>query len=168
MIRWTSDRGFSGTVRLYAPSGGSRQWEIQPLALLPGLNQIMIQASDDLSTSVSLQMRITLRQSPDPSPPNGNTPETVPPHVTVLSPNTTYLVTRNSSVTLRGLATHNTAIELVRWECSCGLSGRAAGTQSWVIANLALPIGPSEIRVYARDPAGNEGMAKIVAHRYVD
>jgi hypothetical protein len=167
-VRWTSDRGFSGTVLSFVPSGDTRQWEIYPLALMPGVNQITIQASDDESTTASLLLRINYQPPAAPSPtprPNG---DSIAPRVTITSPNTTYLVTRNSTVTLRGLATDNEAVESVRWECNCGLSGQAAGTQVWVIANLVLPVGPNQIRVYARDRAGNEGTAMVTIHRYVD
>jgi len=168
-IRWLSDRGYHGSVIQQAIESEGAQWSVDSLALMGGVNSITVTVRDAEGREVTQMVRIvkTAPSAPPSSPTPGNG-DTVPPRVTITSPNTSFLMTRNAMVTLRGIAVDNTAVEQVRWECNCGLSGVASGNSAWTIPNVPLPLGTSQIRVFAKDRAGNEGVAMISFNRYVD
>ena len=75
-------------------------------------------------------------------------------------------MTPSYSIAVRGTATDASGVTEVRWECSCGTRGTAQGTSQWSIPNISLPGGTHTIKLFAKDPSGNEGTATLTVFRY--
>lgn len=161
-VRWSSDRGFSGTAVVSLTGTGLYRWDIHPLAVQVGPNVITVTATDTVGAADSKAFRVILALPPDPGPSDDDRP----PAITVTSPNTSFLMTPAYSIAVRGTATDASGVAEVRWECSCGSEGRAQGTSQWTIANISLPLGSHTIKVFAKDPAGNEGTVSFTVFRY--
>jgi len=161
-VRWTSDRGFTGTAMVTAIPGGGYRWEIQPLSLLAGANLLTVTATDTSGATATGSVGIHFRAPETPEP----GADSKPPQITILSPNTTFLMTPLYSLAVRGTATDTSGIAEVRWECSCGTSGVAQGTSKWTVPSIAIPAGAQTIRIFAKDLAGNESMVRFTVFRY--
>jgi hypothetical protein len=162
-VRWTSDRGFSGTAVVTALADSSFRWEIGQLAVLSGVNQIRLTATDAASRSVSQTFRVTyVLPDATPSPGGGNEP----PRIRILSPATAFLMTPSFSLSVRGTASDSDGLAEIRWECSCGARGIAQGSSTWTIPNISLPLGSFTIKVTAKDIPGNESSASFTVFRY--
>lgn len=160
-IRWANARGFQGTAVVTARTDGGFQWIITPISLLPGSNAVTITATDaagDTSTQV-IQVDYVMSMDLDPDDRSG-------PAISITSPNTTFLMTQQYSLSVRGTASDTAGVTLVRWECSCGKSGVAEGTVRWTIPNVTLPEGTHKIKVIATDALGNENSATLQVFRY--
>lgn len=157
-VRWASDRGFSGTATVTAASGGGYRWEVLGVSLLSGANGVTFTASDGAGASASKTVQVTYQAAPT----GGKTT----PTVTIVSPNTTFLMTPTYSVALRGTAKDSTGVTEVRWECTCGSSGAAQGTSSWTVPNVSLVVGSQKIKITARNANGGEGTATLTVFRY--
>jgi hypothetical protein len=161
-VRWSSDRGFSGTGVVTAIPDGKYRWDANPIGLQMGVNTITVTATDIANHTSTRSFRVTYnaRSEEDPDA-DGQAPR-----VTVVTPNTTFLMTSIYSLSVRGTAFDSSGVQEVRWECSCGLQGIAQGTSQWTILNIGLPVGTHTIKVIARDSAGNEGIAAFTVFRY--
>lgn len=162
IVRWSSDRGFSGTAVITAATDGKYRWDINPLAVQQGVNVITITATDTAGKSQAKSVRVTYAPAPDPKPGD----DSRPPTITVTSPNTSFLMTPAYAIAVRGTATDASGVAEVRWECSCGSQGRAQGASQWTIANISLPLGSHTIKIFAKDQVGNEGMVSFTVFRY--
>ncbi|MFN0102710.1 MAG: matrixin family metalloprotease [Bryobacteraceae bacterium] len=163
-VRWSSDRGFAGTAVLTATADGKYRWDVNPLALQLGANTITVTATDTVSRTNSQTIRVnyTAASGDDPNA------DGVAPRVTIVSPNTTFLMTPIYSLSVRGTAFDYAGVSEVRWECTCGSRGVAQGTSQWTIPNIGLPVGTHTIKVTAKDPSGNEGTDSFMVFRYND
>lgn len=161
-VRWNNDRGFSGTAVVTQESNGRYRWEINPLAVQLGANSITITATDTVGQTSARSVRVSYSYPAEDSPDDDDQP----PRVTILSPNTTFLMTPAYSFAMRGTAFDFAGVTEVRWECSCGSRGTAQGTTNWTIPNISLPVGSYTIKVIAKDAAGNEGTANLTVFRY--
>jgi fibronectin type III domain protein len=87
----------------------------------------------------------------------GNAPDTTPPTVTITTPTADPNYTVSSSpLTLAGTAADTVGVTQVSWtNTNVGSSGTATGTTSWTASGIALQPGTNELRVTARDGAGN-------------
>ena len=161
-VRWSSDRGFSGTAVVSVGADGKYRWDINPLAVQAGVNVITITASDTAGKSETKSVSVTFVAAPEP----GNGVDTRPPTISVISPNTSFLMTPAYAIAVRGTANDSSGVAEVRWECSCGSQGRAQGASQWTIGNISLPLGSHTIKIFAKDQVGNEGMVSFTVFRY--
>jgi len=161
-VRWVSDRGFNGTAVVTAAGNGAYRWTITPIALLSGANTITVTATDSDNRSSVRTFRVTYKVDTVPDP----DADVFPPRISILSPNTQFLMTSIYSLSVRGTAFDFSGVSEVRWECSCGSQGIAQGTTQWNIPNISLPVGTFTIKIIAKDTAGNEGTAGLTVFRY--
>lgn len=161
-VRWSNDRGYSGTAVVTATGDGAYRWDISPLAVQLGANSITVMAIDTANKTSSKNFRVTYNLPTEESP-NG---DNKPPQITIQSPNTSFLMTPAYSIAVRGTATDSSGVVEVRWECSCGSRGAAQGTSQWTIPNIGLPAGSHTIKIFAKDVAGNESSASFMVFRY--
>lgn len=161
-VRWSSDRGFNGTAVVTAAPDGNYSWTANPIALLSGANTITVTAtdSDDRTSVQSFRVTYKLNTPADPDA------DDQAPRITVLTPNTSFLMTNIYSLSVRGTAFDFSGVSEVRWECSCGSQGIAQGTTTWTIPNISLPVGTFTIKIIAKDLAGNEGTTVFTVFRY--
>jgi hypothetical protein len=96
-----------------------------------------------------------------PAPPGG---DTVPPSVTITSPDYTIVSTSDSSILISGTATDNVGVTAVNWTTSTGNSGTASGTFAWS-ATVPLLVGTNTVTVRAYDAAGNSGWRSLTVVR---
>jgi hypothetical protein len=162
VVRWSNDRGFSGTAVVALTSEGKYRWAINPLALQLGTNVITVTATDTVGKTSSKSVRVAYALPPETGPED----DTRPPVITVASPNTSFLMTPAYSIAVRGTATDASGVAEVRWECSCGSQGRAQGASNWTVGNIGLPLGSHTIKIFAKDQVGNEGMVSFTVFRY--
>ncbi len=161
-MRWSSDRGFTGTAVVAAAPDGTYRWDANPIALQLGANTITVTATDAANRTSSRTFRINYSFA-SPDDPDA---DDQPPRITITSPSTTFLMTPSYSLSVRGTAHDISGVTEVRWECSCGSRGTAQGTTQWTIPNISLPVGTFRIKVFAKDSAGNEGTAELQVFRY--
>ena len=161
-VRWSSDRGFTGTAVVTLMPDGKYRWDANPVALQSGGNTITVTATDTANrTSIR-----TFRVSYNSVPPDDPGADSQPPRIAIVSPNTSFLMTSIYSLSVRGTAFDSSSVSEVRWECSCGSHGIAQGTTQWTIPNISLPVGTHTIKVIAKDSFGNEGTAGFTVFRY--
>jgi uncharacterized protein (TIGR03437 family) len=88
--------------------------------------------------------------------------DATPPTIAISEPttNTTYIAT-NAVLDLRGTASDNGSVAVVRWSNHRGGSGAANGTTSWTIAGIGLQPGENSITVTALDVSGNAASAQL-------
>ena len=161
-VRWSSDRGFTGTAAVTAIPDGKYRWDANPIALLLGANTITITATDAANRISIRNFRVNYSFTP-PDVPDA---DTQPPRITIISPKTTFLMTPSYSISVRGTAQDVSGVAAVRWECSCGSQGTAQGTTQWTVPNISLPAGTHKIKIFATDSVGNEGTAEFLVMRY--
>ena len=161
-VRWSSDRGFTGTAVVTATPDGKYRWDANPIALLLGANTIMVTATDAANRTIIRTFRVSYNFPPPDTPGT----DSQPPRIAIVSPNTSFLMTSMYSLSVRGTASDLSSVSEVRWECSCGSRGIAQGTTQWTIPNISLPVGTHIIKVIAKDPFGNEGTAGFTVFRY--
>ncbi len=161
-VRWTSDRGFSGTAVVLLLEEGRYRWDVNPLPLLVGLNTVTFVATDSAGRTSFESIRINHTDG------EGEDPEkdVWPPQLKIVSPNTTFLMTTVYALAVRGTAYDPSGVAEVRWECTCGSKGIAQGTTNWMIPNITFVPGTYVVRVFAKDNLGNEGMAALNVFRY--
>ena len=119
---------------------------------------IAASCTDGAGATASKSVQVTYQTAPT----GGKTT----PTVTIVSPNTTFLMTPTYSVALRGTAKDSAGVTEVRWECTCGTSGAAQGTSNWTVPNVSLALGSQKIKITARNASGGEGTATITVFRY--
>lgn len=88
---------------------------------------------------------------------SGGGGDQTPPTVSITEPTGAgTFTTSRTSITIKGKATDNQAVEQVSWKTNRDKSGTARGTTSWE-AEVQLSAGENVITVTATDPAGNTG-----------
>jgi hypothetical protein len=84
----------------------------------------------------------------------------------ITSPTTApSMVTTDSSLTLAGTATGDSAIVEITWQNDRGGSGTANGTDAWQTGTIALQLGDNRITVTATDTTGAKSALTIVVTR---
>lgn len=164
-VRWSSDRGFSGTAVVSSTETAYR-WDISTLALLSGVNVVTVTATDTASGSSTKVFHVTYTPPQEPEKPSGTGGDGQSPRITIISPGTYFLMTPSYSLAVRGTASDADGIAEVRWECSCGTSGIAQGTTQWTVPNISIPAGANVIKITAKDAFGVENSAKFTVFRY--
>jgi hypothetical protein len=153
-IFWVNHRGSGGAVV------GSANWSTGAIALESGINRITVSAIAGTETaSATIEVQFSNDQ---PSPP-GN--DTTPPQINVLSPATTNWSTNASSVTISGVSMDDVGVTEVNWIANYNRTGRATGTQSWVIADYPLLPGLNTVMIRAFDAAGNMSWRSLSINR---
>lgn len=100
--------------------------------------------------------------TPTPASPGG---DKVAPSLTILSPASTSVLTRNSSIVFRGTARDNVGVVRVTWRDSLGGTGVASGTANWQTGSISLRAGSNTITIRAYDAAGNSGWRAVAVTR---
>lgn len=142
ILGWTSDRGQSGYTQPAAA------WSAQiPLAI--GGNTITFTAADGRR---SVSQSVVVKRNPAPAPvaiqfsyPAG----------------TGAFTTSQSTIDLRGSASHPSGIQSVRWSSDTGPAGPALGTTAWDSGSIALSQGLNNITVYATANDGSFGQIAV-------
>lgn len=157
VVSWQSDRGGSGNA-----SGGAA-WSIPALPLGLGANAISLTAADGAGKRAA--RRIVVTRTAANSPPGANPPagNGAPPALRITSPAFTIISTSLPRITLSGTASESSAV--VRWTSSTGGAGNAAGTASWVAADIPLYRGNNIVTVRAFDAAGNSSWRSVTVVR---
>jgi hypothetical protein len=91
--------------------------------------------------------------------------DTTPPSVLIVSPGLMIVSTSSASISMRGTASDNLGVAVVKWTNSTGNSGTASGTTNWS-ANVPLLVGNNVITTRAYDAAGNSGWRAITVVRH--
>ena len=89
------------------------------------------------------------------------------PVITISSPtsNTTYATT-DTTITLQGAASDDSAVNSVRWvNTTTAVSGTATGTTSWQTSAISLVLGSNTLNVYATDIVGKIGTDTLTVTR---
>jgi len=123
----------------------------------------------DGSPGPGQQPQLPSSGSPGPSPGTTPTPapaDTVPPRLTIVWPPNPVIAWRAPEIDLRGTATDNVDVAVVRWTTSFGVEGTAQGTRFWTAAGVPLITGINRIVVQACDAAGNCTQASLVIRKY--
>jgi len=100
---------------------------------------------------------------PATPPPTGK--DTVPPTVTIVSPNYTIVSISAASLAISGTATDNVGVTAVKWTTSTGNSGTASVTSSWS-ATVPLLVGTNTVTIRAYNAAGNSGWRAVTVVRH--
>src|SRR5207253_2177478 len=88
-VRWTNDRGYSGTATVTATNDGRYRWEVTPLALLPGTNNFTVTALDVAGAMSSKSFAVSY-SVPDNTDPSG---DNHPPQLSITAPNSPFIMT---------------------------------------------------------------------------
>jgi hypothetical protein len=137
----------------YEPASGTAHWE-KVVTLRPGPNVIVVRATNTLGVAANASITV-IRGAPD----------TTPPNVTILYPET-YQSFETSSIVLQGNASDNRGIREVKVRLNYGDWEPADGTTSWG-KPLTLRYGANRITVRAVDTSGNIAEASIVVYYYI-
>ncbi len=152
-VRWTAGNA-SGTAT------GSALWTAN-VPLVPGLNQIVFQASDSKRNAASkLVTVVRTDQSKQPA-----ARDTTAPSLTIVSPSSSVVSTSAKSIVLSGNASDNVAVTAVTWSTAAGASGIATGTAAWNTGSIPLLAGINTIVVRASDAAGNSSWRTVLVTR---
>ncbi len=93
---------------------------------------------------------------------NGLVNDTLPPTIAISEPTTgTTYNAMNAVLELRGAATDNNAVAVVRWSNDRGGGGAANGTTAWLIPSAVLQPGVNNLTITAWDVSGNAGSAQL-------
>jgi hypothetical protein len=143
-IFWVNQRGCGGAVT------GSANWTTGPISLEIGTNRITVSATGGTETaSATIEIQFA-RDQPGPAQ-----NDTTAPQISVLSPASTSWSTNASTVTISGVSSDDVGVTEVNWIANYNRTGRAAGTQNWVIADYPLLPGLNTVMIRAFDATGN-------------
>jgi len=146
-VEYSVDGGASGNAT------GTTTWTAAELGLSDGENEITITAYDDLGNPGTATLTVTLDQEP--------------PSVSFELPTTaTSFGTTEAAIALSGSSSDNVGLDRVEWSIDGGASGTAAGTESWSIGTVDLPIGETVVTVVAHDQIGNSAEASLTITRF--
>lgn len=146
-VAWANDRGDSGTAT------GTTTWNVPNIALLPGVNNLVVTATDRAGNTATDSLAVTYAP-----------PDVTAPQVAISSPTHLGSVSVTSRfLTLGGTSLDDTSVTSVRWASDRGGNGEATGTTSWSVAGVELQPGDNVITITARDAAGNTGQASLRA-----
>ncbi len=141
-VRWALQGGVSGNA------SGSTAWSVAGIPLSPGLNTILVTATDSLKATASRTLTI-VRQLAAQAP--------LMPLLQVTSP----LSSSSPTITISGIASDATGIARVAWSSSQGRSGQASGTLNWTIGPIALSPGPNALTITAYSQSGTSASMAI-------
>ena len=144
-VTWSNSRGGSGAA------AGTTAWSVPSVNLAIGVNVITITAKDAAGHVGTDVVTVTRADG-------------VAPTVAISAP-AANTVTSNTLVSLSGVAKDDTGVTEVTWTNNRGGSGRAVGTTSWTVADVALQGGVNVITVVAQDAAGNRTPAAVTVTR---
>ncbi len=137
---------------------------IKPTFIAPAVGtdgailRFQLTVTDNSGLQGSANCQVSIRDSaPAPT-------DTTPPTVTITSPARSQVSTKNSKITIKGIASDDTLLDRVVWANVYGDSGVTTGTSSWQIANLRLRRGYNTITVTAYDAAGNSSTDTVVVY----
>lgn len=152
LVNWRGG-GIGGSASV-APAGESLwNWSARVGAFAEGTTAIQVTAAaGGVEASGSVSVTVPGPPAPGPEPKPGPVPV-----VRLTTPATTFLMTTQSAIGVRGTVQSPAPVATVRWECSCGRSGTAQGSSTWTVPAVPLPAGLSTLRFIARDTAGREG-----------
>ena len=149
-VTWRSDRGPSGTA------AGMARWTIAAVPLSAGANVITITATDAAGAKAARSLTVTRQEGGGAG---------ALPALRITSPAFTIVSTSLAAITLRGTASSAGGIATVTWSNAAGGSGKAAGTTSWVAADIPLLKGTNNVTVRAYDEAGNSAWRALTVVR---
>jgi hypothetical protein len=159
-IGWQASTGASGVA------AGTTSWDTGQLGLAVGINTVTITAAglDGGTSSATVQITVTLPQSPSGGGGGGGGSDTTPPSMTIVSPSITSVFTSDPTITISGTATDNVGVTSVRWDTP--ISGAvASGTSNWSTGPIPLLEGMNNIVITAVDAAGNSSWRSISVTR---
>ncbi len=151
-MSWSNSRGGTGSIL-----PGST-WSAGPIALQLGDNLLTVTAADATGATISRSVAVTRTTPPPPL-------DRTPPSLLITSPAATIVSTSAVTIALSGIASDDTGVTAVRWTCTSGSSGDAAGASYWRIDAVPLRVGTSTITVRAFDAAGNSSWRSITVVR---
>jgi parallel beta-helix repeat protein len=123
---------------------GTTSWSVNGIALNPGSNLIVVNASDSAGNHGSETITVVSDQNA--------------PICTITSPADDPYYTTAGTIDLAGIASDDMGVTAVTWyDSRTGGSGTATGTTSWSISGIVLGAGMNFIQVDAADAAGNVG-----------
>ena len=163
----------AATVNWFILSGGSAMgtaqrtgtaWSIAAIPLSPGVNQILIGATDEANSQVSQTVTVERVQDGGSGQPSQPSPQ--PPVLTVTDPATASASTTAATVRIRGTASHASGIAAVRWRNSAtGRSGAATGTTAWDTGLLDLAAGLNSITIEVQAVDGGTATKDLAVTR---
>ena len=154
-ISWRASTGASGVAQ------GTTSWDTGLVGLQAGVNSVTVDAVAMDGGTASKTLQITVNNTVPPPPPGG---DTTAPSLTIVSPSTTSVYTSDSTVTIKGTATDNVGVTVVRWETAVS-GGLAAGTTNWSTGPIPLYVGMNNIVIRAYDAAGNGSWRSVSVTR---
>lgn len=160
----------SGGTAVGSAQRSGTSWTASAIPLSPGVNQILIGATDEANSQVS--QLVTVQRTLDGTGSNGNggtgsnPPPSQPPTLTVSDPSSTFVTTTAATLRVRGTASHTSGIAAVRWRNSAnGRSGAATGTTSWDTGLLDLATGVNLITIEAQAVDGGTATKDLAVTR---
>lgn len=134
-VRWALQGGVSGIA------SGSTSWSIAGVPLGPGLNTIVLTATDSLQATASRTLTV-IRQLAAQAP--------LLPMIQVTSPTSSS----SPTMTISGTASAADGIARITWSSSQGRSGQASGTLNWTIGPITLTAGANTFTIAAYSQSG--------------
>lgn len=170
-ISWSTALGVSGSLPV------SGDWMTPPVLLRYGPNVLTITLADSRGAQLSRQVTVERvpeepapppepPPSPEPAPPPSPTPsDRTPPAIRVLYPASTTMLTRHTSIIVRGTAVDSAGVSRVEWSTNAGFGGVAKGTGFWEAGPIPLILGSNVVTLRAYDGADNESRTALVVVR---
>ena len=156
-ISWRASTGASGVAQ------GTTAWDTGFVGLQVGVNTVTVDAISLDGGTASKTVQITVNTVPT-LPPGGGGADTTNPTMEITSPSTTSVYTSDSSIVIKGTASDNVGVSVVRWETPVS-GGVAAGTANWNTGPIPLFVGMNNITIRAYDAAGNSSWRSITVTR---
>ena len=153
-ISWRSSLGASGMAQ------GTTSWATGLVGLQIGVNSVTVDAVSLDGAIASKSVHITVTALPGA----GGSTDTTPPTMAILIPSTTSFFTSDSAITIKGTATDNVGVSVVRWETPVS-GGVATGTTNWSTRPIPLLVGMNNIVIRAYDAAGNTSWRSVSVTR---
>lgn len=144
-VNWRNERGGAGQAI------GLQAWQVDHVALQPGLNPLTITATDAAGNVGTKQIVVEYQ------------PDTAPPTISLTSPTTAATYNTDAVfVRVRGTASDNAGIAEIQWRTDRGDNGYVTGTaNAWRIDRLVVREGGTNLQVTATDYAGNRTTATL-------
>jgi len=130
-------------------TSGMESWSIDDIALVPGWNLILVNATDNAGNTYTAGIFVRL--------------DATPPTCTITTPTSSPTYYANwMYIYLGGTASDNIGLTSVTWANDRGGSGTASGTTSWTAqSRVLLYLGTNVITATAHDAVGNTGTDTI-------
>jgi hypothetical protein len=149
-VTWTSNRGGSGAA------AGTKTWSANSIPMLEGKNILTITARDAAGGVATATLTVSKVDTQGPSV-----------RIVVPTVNAAYS-TAADALTVSGTANDESSLVSVKWDNDRGGSATAAGTNSWVAADVPLRLGANVITIKATDAAGNVTTDRITVTKTAD